>query len=230
MKEFRTYDGNGQNSNLGGMAIEKIRERQTQRLALLNLFYEAVDGRETVLAPMRPLGERLALDPELISELTRNLQGQGLLEIKANPMVCQLTHLGLETIEQARLQPTATPPGFNATSMQQAQTIIVNGGQVQFGIQSNLTQNIGITPTHLAQFLTDVRTALDSLPIEPTDDKAIRTQLDFIEDQQNRPNGSALIAGALRMVGQMLQNIAMTTTQSLAVQPLIHQLAVMGIH
>ncbi len=168
---------------------EKIRERQTQRLALLNLFYEAVDGKETGHASMLPLGEKLGLSHELLVELTFNLKGQGLLAIKASPMLCQLTHQGLETIEQARLQPATAPQGFNATSMQQAQTIIVNGGQVQFGIQSNLTQNIGIPPSQVVQFLSDVRTALDSMSVDPANDKAIRTQLDFIEDQQNRPNG-----------------------------------------
>jgi hypothetical protein len=192
------------------LEVVDLEELRAQRFAYLRAVYDASEGNERAMVPMREIGETLGFDYRLSDKIVTYLDGEGLLKWAAFGLV-SLTHWGLKEVEEALSSPEDPTEHFPPYIITQNYINIgtMTHSQIQQGTIAS-SQNIdGSQAEALRSLVADVRTLARGLELLDEDAAELEADLTTAEAQLGSPRPKpAVLREALSSTRSILEGIA----------------------
>ena len=190
--------------------VSALEELRAQRFAYLRAVYDAADGNERAMVPMREIGESLGFDYSQSDTIVTYLDGEGLLKWAAFGLV-SLTHWGLKEVEEALSRPDEPTEHFPAYVI--AQNYINIGTMSQSQIQQGTvgsSQNLdGSQVEALRDLVADVRAVAATLDLGLDDAGELAADVATVDSQLASPRPkSGVLREALASTRAILEGAA----------------------
>lgn len=189
------------------MSAEKIKELQKDRSQFIKKLYEMVEGDESRLIHMESVGKKLGFDKDHSFKIGVYLKGEDLIKFVTAGGGVQLTHDGVEEVEEAIANPNEPTEHFTAFNIINIGTM--NNSQIQQGtVNSTQTQIIEQTKIlEIQGILQKISNSLEQLELREPQKVDLKTEIETITAQlkSSKPKKS-IVEDCFNSIKEILKN------------------------
>lgn len=197
------------------MSAEKIKELRNHRSQFIKKLYEMTEGSTSRIIHMESVGKELGFDREYSFQLGSYLNGENLLENVTVGGGVQLTHYGVQEVEEAIANPNEPTEHFAPFNIINIGTM--TNSQIQQAT-TNSTQSQIIDQTkisELQEILQKISDSLERLELQVTDKEDLKTEIETMTAQlKSSSPKKSIISECIGTMTRTLGNAASSTLVS----------------
>lgn len=198
------------------MSAEKIEELKKQRSQFIHKLYEFVDGSESRIVRLETIGNELGFNRDKSFQIGEYLKGENLLKFVTMGGGVQLTHFGVQEVEEAISNPDQPTEHFLPVNVINIGTM--NNSQIQQGtinsIQTQIIEQAKIP--EIQEILQKISNSLEQLELQGSDKEDLKIDIETVNAQlkSSKPKRSII----LECFGSMTNILANAASSALATE------------
>lgn len=187
------------------MSAEKIKELQNHRSQFIKKLYEMAEGNTSRIIHMENVGNELGFDREYSFQIGGYLEGENLLEYVTVGGGVQLTHYGVQEVEEAIANPNEPTEHFTPFNIINIGTM--NNSNIQQGT-INSTQIIEQSKIpEIQDILQKIFDSLEQLELQGSNKEDLKTEIETITTQlKSSTPKKSIISECLGTITSILGN------------------------
>jgi len=203
------------------MSAEKIKELQKHRSQFIKKLYDMVEGDESRIIHMENVGNELGFGRDYSFQIGSYLKGENLLEYVTSGGGVQLTHKGVQEVEEAIANPNEPTEHFAPFNIINIGTM--NNSQIQQGtVNSTQTQIIEQSKIPEIQgILQKISDSLEQLELQEPQKADLKTEIETITAQlKSSTPKKSIISECFGTITSILDNAASSALAAELIQAL----------
>ena len=172
-----------------------LEELRARRFAFLKALYDAAEGSTRAMVPMDDIGAQLGFDRRECDRIVDYLRGEDLLAVVAFGPTLEITHWGVQEVEEALgapNQPTVHFPPIVVTQ-NYVQVATMSHSQIQQGTVGSAQVQQSLDVEALRQLVFDLREIAPALDLTAEERAEYDSDLETVTAQLASPRPKVLI-------------------------------------